>query len=614
MPTLEPAVRWQRVRTAAALGVGAALLLGLVLAAPGTSQATATKGKPAAVVLKTLPISAGLPIAPKTSAPAGLPTARAAFVPARVTPVTLAAGTAFTMAGVVCATPRLAGAVVVRLRASPDGVSWGRWQEAELEQNSHPGRAAESFIDPLWTGPARYLQVSARAGTEDAPLALADVRVVVIDSLPAGGAAAAVNQAPVATTSSASPSPTPSATATPSATPTPAPATEPVIVTRQQWGADESLRKGAPSYAPVKMAFVHHTDTGNDYTEADGPAIVRAIYAYHTQTLGWNDIGYNFLIDRYGTIYEGRYGGVTRGVIGAQVLGFNTGSTGIAMIGTFTDVVPPPAAMTALESLLAWKLSLSHLDPLATATMTCGVTQKFKAGAKVTLPVIAGHRDANFTDCPGNALYALLPTVRSAVARLLDPQPWRVTLQLSAASVAAGRPVTYSGSVATATGKAGSGTVTIQRQPISGGGWSGWRTARLSAHGSYSLKVPMTSSSAWRVRAKMPGTDGALTGYSPVQTLTVRRAPWRVTLGLSTTATPSGSTVRCRGTVTTATGHPGTGAVRLQRRLASGGEWSTWRTAPLGAAGRYATSVAVPRRDRWSVRARMLAQIIHERP
>ncbi len=86
-----------------------------------------------------------------------------------------------------------------------------------------------------------------------------------------------------------------------------------MIVTRAQWGADESLRRGSPSYATVKMAFVHHTDTGNDYTAADAPAIVRAIYAYHTQTLGWSDIGYDFLIDRFGTIYEGRYGGVARG-------------------------------------------------------------------------------------------------------------------------------------------------------------------------------------------------------------------------------------------------------------------------------------------------------------
>src|SRR5450759_1073070 len=203
------------------------------------------------------------------------------------------------------------------------------------------------------------------------------------------------------------------------------------------------------------MAFVHHTAGGNDYTKADAPAIVRGIYAYHTQALGWDDVGYNFLIDRFGTIYEGRYGGVTKGVVGAQVLGFNTGSTGISVIGTYISKAPSAAAVISLEDLLAWQISLGGLDPSGSAKMTCGSTEKFKAGATVTLPVIAGHRDANYTECPGNALYALLPTVRATVGRLLDPTKWVVTLNVSAASIPANSTVTYSGSVTTATGGTG---------------------------------------------------------------------------------------------------------------------------------------------------------------
>src|SRR5450759_3915908 len=125
------------------------------------------------------------------------------------------------------------------------------------------------------------------------------------------------------------------------------------------------------------MAFVHHPAGRNDSPHADAPAIVR-------------------------TIYEGRYGGVTEGVVGAQVLGFNTGSTGISVIGTYISEAPPAAAVTSLENLLAWKLSLGGLDPFGSAKMTCGSTEKFKAGATVTLPVIAGHRDANYTECPGD--------------------------------------------------------------------------------------------------------------------------------------------------------------------------------------------------------------------
>ena len=109
------------------------------------------------------------------------------------------------------------------------------------------------------------------------------------------------------------------------------------------WGANESLRRGPPEYAPaLKMVFVHHTDTASVYPCSDSARIVRGIYAYHVLTNGWNDIGYNFLIDRYGHVFEGRYGGVTRPVVGAHARGFNTGSSGIAMIGTFTSTAAHP--------------------------------------------------------------------------------------------------------------------------------------------------------------------------------------------------------------------------------------------------------------------------------
>ena len=193
-------------------------------------------------------------------------------------------------------------------------------------------------------------------------------------------------------------------------------ASAPKIVTRRQWGADESLRGGRPDYATVKMAFIHHTASGNTYTAAEAPAVVRGIYAYHTRSLGWSDIGYNFLIDRFGTIYEGRYGGMKRGVVGAQVLGFNKGSTGISVIGNFAGDAPPAAALASLRKLLAWKLKIHHLDPRGTARLRCDASAKFARGAKVTFPVVAGHRDANNTECPGNVFYPLLPTVRLEAA------------------------------------------------------------------------------------------------------------------------------------------------------------------------------------------------------
>ncbi len=343
------------------------------------------------------------------------PAARAAA------PVSLDAGMRFSMAGVVCNVPG-AGAVTVRVRTSLDGSVWGPWMETPLEVADEAG-VARAFTDPLWTGAARYAQVAAVAGDGGGPAALTGVRVVAIDPAEdAGVVARAVGALRRTAAAIAGASLVSSASAA---------TTAPPIVTRAEWGADESLRSGSPSYAPVKMAFVHHTASGNDYTPADAPALMRGVYAYHTKSLGWSDVGYNFLVDRFGTIYEGRYGGMDRGVIGAQVFGFNTGSTGISVMGTFTEEAPPAQVVTALERLLAWKLSTHGLDPKGTAKLICGATQKFNSGAEVPFPVVAGHRDANYTECPGARLYALLPAIRTNVARRVGTA---VAASLSAAT------------------------------------------------------------------------------------------------------------------------------------------------------------------------------------
>jgi hypothetical protein len=594
-----PTTHRRRARLTAVLSVGIIAVLGAVWAAPRTSQAAAERLDAPQVRIRQLNVRGGLPVTSGRSL-------RSLAVPSKsravavLQPVTLDAGMRFSMVGMVCDTPGISGGVVVRVRTSSDGLSWSRWYEAALEQSDQAGQAGESFTEPLWTGSARYVRVGARARTARAPVKLVNAYVVAIGSFEDADTAVAVLGAVRRTSEAAARmNLTASAAASPAA---------PTIVTRQAWGADESLRTLAPSYATVKMAFAHHTASGNDYTQADAPAIVRGIYAYHTQTLGWNDIGYNFLIDRFGTIYEGRYGGVSEGVVGAQVLGFNTGSTGVSVIGTFTSVAPSTAALTSLENLLAWKLSLGGLDPSGSAQMICGSTEKFKAGATVTLPVIAGHRDANYTECPGDALYTLLPTVRATVAQLINPTTWIVTLGLSAASTPTNSTVTYSGSVRTATGDAGPGTVTVQRRAASGGAWADWRTAPLSADGTYSVAVKMTNSNTWEFRTKMSGGAAILTGFSSSQGLTVKHTglpKWRVTLGLSATSRPVGSPVRCSGTVKTASGNPVSGAVTIQRRRASGGSWRTWRSVTLDAHGGYAVTVRMTSRDSWQLRARM---------
>ncbi len=376
--------------------VALATLLVAVWIAPRASGAAAAWMRAPSVRLHTLRVPGDGRLA------VARPSARAAEAP-----VALDAGMSFTMAGVTCDVPA-SGAVTLRLRTSLDGAAWGPWLEAPLEIAGE-GSGATAFADPLWTGPARYAQVAAACGSARGPAALTSVRLVAIDPTEDGSVAARVEgTARRLAATVAGVSVVPPASAASSA---------PVIVTRSEWGADESLRAAAPSYAPVKVAIVHHTASGNLYTRADAPALVRGIYAYHTQSLHWNDIAYNFLVDRFGTIYEGRYGGVTRGVVGAHVYGFNTGSTGISVIGTFIDEAPPAEATAALERLLAWKLAIHGLDPSGTAQLVCGATDKYAKGATVTLPVIAGHLQANYTECPGSALYALLPVVRTAVAK-----------------------------------------------------------------------------------------------------------------------------------------------------------------------------------------------------
>jgi N-acetylmuramoyl-L-alanine amidase len=204
----------------------------------------------------------------------------------------------------------------------------------------------------------------------------------------------------------------------------PATTLRPAIIRRAGWGANESLRRAPPEYAPaLKMVFVHHTDTASVYPCSDSARIVRGIYAYHVLANGWNDIGYNFLIDRCGRVFEGRYGGITRPVVGAHARGFNTGSAGIAMIGTFTSTPPTRAARRALRELIAWRLDLAHVDPTSKVLMTTTTgNERFPPGTRLRLRAVSGHRDTGATSCPGAALYRLLPRIAASVRRIGLPK------------------------------------------------------------------------------------------------------------------------------------------------------------------------------------------------
>jgi len=292
------------------------------------------------------------------------------------------------------------GAPSAPTRLSDEGFDGGP------DPGSREGRPHLHATEPLWTGSGRCVALSLDL---PAGVTVSRVRVAFLNTL---GTAFGGPQV-------LTPLPMPGSGVTPALQSS---AARPTIISRTHWGADPNLINCFFGYAPeLKMAFVHHTDTPNDYSPGQSAAIVRGIYAYHTNVHHWCDIGYNFLVDRYGRIFEGRQGGEDQPVIPAAVKGFNTYTVSIAAIGTFTTATPPQVMLSAIEHLLAWRLSLGNRSPVGTALMRSGGGEgnRYKKGVWVHFHLISGHRDANFTSCPGNRLYADLPAIRSAVAGLI---------------------------------------------------------------------------------------------------------------------------------------------------------------------------------------------------
>ncbi|MFF7444854.1 MULTISPECIES: N-acetylmuramoyl-L-alanine amidase [unclassified Streptomyces] len=209
-------------------------------------------------------------------------------------------------------------------------------------------------------------------------------------------------------------------------------AARPPIVPRSVWAAATGEASTAALTPPparyddkVVAVFVHHTDSPNGYDCAEAPRIIRYLAAGQTGARHWDDIGYNFLVDRCGTIYEGRAGGTDRPVTGAHTQGFNHRTTGVAALGTFTAGVSVPRAMTdAIAALAAWKLGLADIDPRARVRLTSSNgLSRYAVGTTATLHAVAGHAEGYMTSCPGAALTARLPEIRQTAARLQGRLP-----------------------------------------------------------------------------------------------------------------------------------------------------------------------------------------------
>lgn len=326
----------------------------------------------------------------------------------------------------------------------------------------------------------------------------------------------------------------------------------PFVIPRASWGADQVPPKGPPGYGLVQAAFVHHTAGAIAYAPEESPAIVLGIARYHIQSNGWNDIGYNFLVDRYGAVFEGRAGGIEAAVIGAQAQGFNDDTTGIACLGTFTAVGLDDAGFEALAKVIGWKLSIHSIPVQGQVTLISGggSTNRHPAGAPVVFERISGHRDSNQTTCPGDQLYAQLPALRIRASRYAFSASG---ITVKATSQKGSQPVGVSGVLRFADGSSPAGALLGVEYTTAGSAWTQIGTTSTGADGSWATSVTLPASG--QVRAVFGGDDARPRLESapitvkvvPSLTLTTdrRRAKYGTAFAVSGVLTPSQARVEC---------------------------------------------------------------------
>jgi uncharacterized protein with LGFP repeats len=290
---------------------------------------------------------------------------------------------------------------VVQVRVQDTEGDWGEWtavavEDSDQDVDTDSGAELRGGTSPLWTGPSTGVEVElvTRSGAQPT-----DVQLDLVD--PGTSEADASLESPEITDTAN------------------AAAAMPPVYSRAQWGADESIRTWDPQYAPtVKAATIHHTADSNNYTSAQVPQMMRSIYQYHTVSRGWGDIGYNVIVDKFGRLWEGRYGGLASTVVGAHAGGFNTGTFGVSMLGNYDVAAAPQVMLSAAADIIAWKFALYQINPRGQVALVSGGggTARWAAGTRVYMPTIFGHRDVGLTACPGQYAYARMDDIRAMVA------------------------------------------------------------------------------------------------------------------------------------------------------------------------------------------------------
>lgn len=277
---------------------------------------------------------------------------------------------------------------------------WGDWLSAELMTDIE-----ENASEAVWVGPSSAVNVRAFRDGIDISEQLTAHLITTSESrsdvrLASSGSGSGITRILPATVTPGTGAPT--------------------FITREEWSAG-TVNTSRLSYAKeLKAICIHHTGGSNTYTAAQSPQVVRGMFTYHTKTLGWADLGYNVVVDKYGQIFEGRAGGLHRNVAGAHARGFNTGSCGISVMGDYMDIPVPTAALNAIATVAAWKLASTFTqDVYGTETWTV-TTSNVKRSGTFSMPHLFAHRDVNYTDCPGDTYYGQLPKLRSLVQQKLN--------------------------------------------------------------------------------------------------------------------------------------------------------------------------------------------------
>ncbi len=431
--------------------------------------------------------------------------------------------------------------IVTRIRVRD---ARGRWQRWTAMAADHAGGAG---AEPVWAGGADAYQLRMDARPRS-------VRARFVN---ATGSATAADR--VRTTLRRGAHALLAALAGDSAraqVPAPGSRAAPQIIPRAAWGADQCRPRAAPVLGDVQLGLVHHTVSANGYAPSQSAAMVLSICRYHRNENGWRDIGYNFLVDRYGQIFEGREGGIDQPVIGAQAQGYNGVSTGVANLGTFSQSGQSAAGVQATAELLAWKLSLhgAPVEGSVEVTSAGGPSNRYREGTAVTFQRISGHRDADTTTCPGDALFAQLDEIRARAAALAPqyaflPPPGAVSLAATDATLDYPQPAQLSGRATGADGRA-LVDAPISLQFAAGRGFVTAARTATGADGTWAAPLRTQYSRSLRAVARLPGALVA----SPALELQVAprlalRVPARVTAGRSLTVRGSMRPRRPRATL-----------------------------------------------------------------